>query len=61
MSSTKKEPKKEAMKHIQDQTDLYYDVLADMSADPDAYKTVLNEIMKRLVYTSNKYNDLEVE
>lgn len=61
MSSTKNELKREAIKHIEDQSDLYYDVLSDMSADPSIYRTVIEEIMKRLVHMSNKYSHLEVE
>jgi len=58
MNATKQELKKEAMKHIENQSDLYYDVLADVSSSSE-FKTVITEIMKRLTYTLNKYKHLE--
>jgi hypothetical protein len=58
MNATKQELKKEAMKHIQEQTDLYYDVLADTNSNGEN-KSLLSEIMRRLVYTTNKYKHLE--
>jgi phosphoribosyl-ATP pyrophosphohydrolase len=52
------ELKKEAVKNLEEKSDLYYDVLVDMSSGPVKEAEVLREIIKRLINTEEKYRHL---
>jgi phosphoribosyl-ATP pyrophosphohydrolase len=56
--STFTELKKEAVKNLEEKSDLYYDVLVDMSSSPVKEAEVLREIIQRLVNTEEKYGHL---
>lgn len=56
---TKDDLKAEAKQHIENKTDLYIDVIHDLSSEGIVSKnTILREVMRRLAYTNSSFEHL---
>lgn len=51
--------KEQVRQHLIEKTDLYYDVVADLSDHRISNKELLNELTKRIVFTTDEFRELE--
>lgn len=51
--------KEKAHQHLSEKTDLYYDVVADLSDHSISNKELFDELVKRVIFTSDQFDELQ--